>query len=102
MVYYPKEIEYSSKYQDHIYEYRHVIIPKSLKSKLTGSLLKEDQWRDLGIQQSRGWIHYCIYAKEPHVLLFRRPIGTDPTTGIVPEKVKEIVDEWEKIRNEYV
>lgn len=30
---------------------------------------------------SRGWEHYEIHRPEPHVLLFRRPIGTDPHTG---------------------
>jgi len=102
MVYYPKEIEYGHKYQDKIYEYRHVILTKDLKSKLTGKLLSEEEWRNLGVVQSKGWEHYLIYQKEPHVLLFRRPLGTDPLTGEVPDHIKELVEEWERLKDDYV
>ncbi len=103
MVYFPTTIEYSDKYYDHIYEYRHVILTKDLLKKIPkDKLLREEEWRELGIQQSRGWVHYCIYKKEPHVLLFRRPIGTNPESGIVPEEIQVKVDEWEKIRVDVV
>ena len=46
-------------------------------------LLSESEWRGIGVQQSRGWVHYAIHRPEPHILLFRRPLGTDPTTGKV-------------------
>lgn len=87
---YPDEIEYSDKYNDEKYEYRHVILPKLVAKemyKITGAkrLMAEDQWRDLGVQQSRGWAHYEIHRPEPHILLFRRPLGTDPLTGKVKE-----------------
>ena len=50
------------------------------------TLLSEKEWRGLGVNQSRGWVHYAIHAPEPHILLFRRPHGTDPQTGqIIPE-----------------
>jgi cyclin-dependent kinase regulatory subunit CKS1 len=39
-------------------------------------LMSETEWRALGIQQSRGWEHYANHRPEPHVLLFRRPLGT--------------------------
>ena len=26
--------------------------------------------------------HYEIHKPEPHILLFRRPLGTDPNTGL--------------------
>ena len=74
MPHYPEEIEYSEKYCDDIYEYRHVILPKALAKKLYATfgcnnnsssassgnksgasktvLLTEDQWRGLGVQQS--------------------------------------------------
>lgn len=42
------------------------------------------EWRNLGIQQSRGWVHYEVHKPEPHILLFRRPKGTDPNTGLPP------------------
>ena len=35
-------------------------------------LMTETEWRNLGVQQSPGWIHYMFHTPEPHVLLFRR------------------------------
>jgi cyclin-dependent kinase regulatory subunit CKS1 len=88
MPHYPDEIEYSEKYSDDIYEYRHVLLPKNIfKTISKGKLLAEMEWRNLGVQQSRGWVHYEIHGPEPHILLFRRPIGTDPNTGLVPSNV---------------
>ena len=135
---------------------RHVILPKHVsKNAPKGRLLSESEWRGLGVQQSRGWVHYAIHRcahrptrepicqmprrccprtpaasprravpptclrapcdthtrlyraqqldphlslscvvcarvltrrPEPHILLFRRPQGTDPTTGLVHGK----------------
>lgn len=88
MPHYPDEIEYSEKYNDELYEYRHVILPKDLYKKISkGKLLEENEWRNLGVQQSRGWQHYEIHKPEPHILLFRRPLGTDPVTGQVPSNI---------------
>ena len=88
MPHYPDEIEYSDKYSDELYEYRHVILPKETYKKIPkNKLLDENEWRNLGVQQSRGWVHYEIHRPEPHILLFRRPIGTDPNTGLVPNNV---------------
>ena len=82
MPHFPQEIEYSDKYFDDNYEYRHVILPKHIYKKIPrGRLLSEMEWRGLEVQQSRGWVHYEIHKPEPHILLFRRPMGTDPTTG---------------------
>ena len=105
----------------------HVILPKHVaKNSPKGRLLSESEWRGLGVQQSRGWVHYAIHrydplpseafrdcvrprrsiltrssagdclltglcasrmrSPEPHILLFRRPLGTDPTTGLVHGK----------------
>lgn len=30
------------------------------------------EWRGLGVQQSRGWVHYAIHRPEPHIMLFRQ------------------------------
>jgi cyclin-dependent kinase regulatory subunit CKS1 len=88
MPHYPDEIEYSDKYSDDLYEYRHVLLPKNIyKSMPHGRLLSENEWRSLGVQQSRGWVHYEIHKPEPHILLFRRPLGTDPNTGIAPAEI---------------
>ena len=100
MPHYPDEIEYSDKYMDEVYEYRHVILPKRVAKEMfklfqfidfskPGSkagdprLLSESEWRGIGVQQSRGWQHYEIHKPEPHILLFRRPLGTNPVTGQV-------------------
>ena len=45
-------------------------------------LLSESEWRAIGVQQSMGWVHYLVFPPEPWVLLFRRPLGTDPLTGL--------------------
>ncbi len=41
---------------------RHVILPKDLAKGLPKSrVLSEQEWRGLGVQQSRGWMHYAIH-----------------------------------------
>lgn len=68
---------------------RHVILPKELAKTLPKTrLLTENEWRSIGVQQSRGWEHYAIHRPEPHILLFRRPLGTDPQTGAVNLELK--------------
>lgn len=67
------KILYSDKYYDDKYEYRHVILPKDLARLVpTSRLMSESEWRQLGVQQSQGWVHYMIHKPEPHVLLFKR------------------------------
>jgi len=89
-------IDYSDKYMDGKYEYRHVILPKEqAKNMPKNRLLSEGEWRDLGIQQSRGWEHYANHRPEPHILLFRRCLGTNPLTGEVePELEQEAKDKY--------
>ena len=69
------DIDYSDKYYDDVYEYRHVILPKKIAHKLPypPRILEEHEWRGIGVTQSLGWVHYEIYIPEPHILLFRRP-----------------------------
>ena len=64
--------------------------------------LSEEQWRGLGVQQSKGWVNYCRYEGEPHILLFRRPKGTDPNTGIAPQDMAKKIEAYEKERNAYL
>ena len=60
-------------------------------------LLNETEWRGIGVQQSRGWVHYAIHKPEPHILLFRRALGTDPTTGKVdPALKKQAVEKYQR------
>merc|ERR1711934_899172 len=85
-----QHISYSEKYQDETYEYRHVILPRDIAKMVPkGRLLTETEWRGLGVQQSRGWVHYAIHRPEPHILLFCRPLGTDPRTGKVASAVPQ-------------
>mmetsp|Transcript_12192 Transcript_12192/g.37951 ORF Transcript_12192/g.37951 Transcript_12192/m.37951 type:complete len:98 (-) Transcript_12192:155-448(-) len=68
------KILYSEKYYDDECEYRHVILPKDLGKLVPRSrLMSETEWRQLGVQQSVGWVHYMIHRPEPHILLFKRP-----------------------------
>ncbi|XP_078576922.1 cyclin-dependent kinases regulatory subunit-like [Branchiostoma floridae x Branchiostoma japonicum] len=69
-----KMIQYSDKYKDETFEYRHVILPTELVHQVPKNhLMTETEWRNLGVQQSPYWIHYMIHCPEPHILLFRRP-----------------------------
>ncbi|TSK72159.1 Cyclin-dependent kinases regulatory subunit 2 [Bagarius yarrelli] len=57
-----KQIYYSDKYNDDLYEYRHVVLPRELAKQVPKShLMSEDEWRRLGVQQSLGWVHYMIH-----------------------------------------
>jgi len=67
-------IMYSDKYDDDNFEYRHVTLPQDLAKLVPRNhLMTETEWRNLGVQQSPGWIHYMFHTPEPHILLFRRP-----------------------------
>ncbi|KAL5721023.1 Cyclin-dependent kinases regulatory subunit (Cell division control protein cks1) [Ranunculus cassubicifolius] len=86
------QIQYSEKYFDDTYEYRcnlneifgflfdnlhmHVILPPEVAKLLPKNrLLSENEWRAIGVQQSRGWVHYAIHRPEPHIMLFRRTLN---------------------------
>jgi cyclin-dependent kinase regulatory subunit CKS1 len=49
---FPTEIEYSDKYKDDKYEYRHVFLTIEMFQRLPkeGRLLAEREWRNLGVQ----------------------------------------------------
>ncbi|XP_002750969.1 cyclin-dependent kinases regulatory subunit 1-like [Callithrix jacchus] len=73
-----KQIYYSDKYDDEEFEYRHyrhVMLPKDI-TKLVPKThwMSESEWRNLGVQQSQGWVRYVIHEPEPHILLFWRPL----------------------------
>lgn len=69
------QITYSEKYFDEKFEYRHVILPHDIARLVPKThLMTETEWRNLGVQQSPGWIHYMVHTPEPHILLFRRPL----------------------------
>ena len=65
-----------------IKKYRHIILPPDLAKIIPKRhLLTETEWRNIGIQQSPGWVHYMRHLPEPHILLFRRkkthPVPSD-------------------------
>lgn len=84
-----QRIDHSVKYCDTVFEYRFVVLPLSHPFLYMASsfpffyerILSEPEWRFLGIRQSRGWEHVGYSSHEPNILLFRRPLGTDPRTG---------------------
>ena len=45
-------------------------------------------------------MHYEIHKPEPFILLFRRPLNTDPATGLPPsdfeERKRQYEAEWNK------
>ena len=50
MPHFPDEIEYSEKYNDDLYEYWHVLLPKHIFKRIPrGRLLSENEWRSLGV-----------------------------------------------------
>ncbi|KAG0203187.1 Cyclin-dependent kinases regulatory subunit (Cell division control protein cks1) [Mortierella sp. GBA30] len=83
-------IEYGDVYCDNTYEYRNVTLPKVMlqyierrfmekpddKHCYTLRTLKEEEWRAIGIVMSQYWDNWMRHDPEPHVLLFRRPVGT--------------------------
>ena len=51
------------------------MLPKDLAKLVPKThLMSEAEWRNLGVQQSLGWIHYMLHEPEPHILMFRRPL----------------------------
>ncbi|KAG7241091.1 hypothetical protein INR49_025834 [Caranx melampygus] len=57
---------------------KHVVLPREMVRYVpTSHLMSEDEWRQLGVQQSQGWVHYMIHEPEPHILLFRRPLSKE-------------------------
>ena len=44
------------------FECRHVILPTDVARLCPkNKLLSESEWRQLGVQQSRGWEHYAVH-----------------------------------------
>jgi len=82
------QIAYSDKYTDEKYEYRHVILPHDIAKLVPKNhLMTETEWRNIGVQQSPGWVHYMVHEPEPHVLLFRRAKPASPSAGHMPATI---------------
>lgn len=66
--------QYSEKYEDDTYEYRHVILSSDAYRRMPhGRLLSEKEWRDLGVQQSKRQLnnHFSL----SHSFFFRCWLG---------------------------
>ena len=107
---FPDEFEYSDKFCDSFYEYRHVLLTKRAfllindifnKEKKGQRVLTEYEWRTLGIQQSAGWENYIVLPNEPNVLLFRRPKDINPRTGQTSSDYNTKLAEYIKMRKDY-
>ncbi|RZC34221.1 CKS, FR47, and/or Acetyltransf 1 domain containing protein [Asbolus verrucosus] len=58
-----RNIYYSDKYYDDEYEYRHVVLPKEMVKLVPKThLMSEEEWRGIGVQQSKGWVHYMTHS----------------------------------------
>ena len=101
---FPDTMEYSEKYEDDIYEYKHVILPKEKYKQIKDKkgCLTQDEWINLGVQQSLGWVNYARYAGEPHILLFRRVKGTDLLNGEVSRDLKKKIEKYEREKIEHL
>ena len=80
---------YSETYRAGDMDYRHVTVDRGVGSKYPDDIqekriLSENTWRDLGIQQSRGWEHYGYSACDVQpILLFKRHKNVNPLTGLL-------------------
>jgi cyclin-dependent kinase regulatory subunit CKS1 len=97
-------LAYSDVYSDDTFDYRHVHMPLQVMNKvralitLGGALLTEKQWREVGIQMSKGWVHYSWHRPELNLLLFRRPKKTADVTPTKKDEEDEEPNEPEKPR----
>lgn len=95
--------EYGEKFNDMTYEYRVVNVPREFAEKFkakisSGVTLSEAEWRGEGIQMSSGWEHAIWFPSNRTTILFRRPVGTNPATGVVDEVERsKIVAEFKKL-----
>lgn len=74
-----------------LYEYRHVRLPKVMKTQMPCRLLQEHEWRALGVEQASGWSQYAVHRPEPHLLMFRRPLDKGGDKGKTPGTVSKSV-----------
>ncbi|KAF9967695.1 Cyclin-dependent kinases regulatory subunit (Cell division control protein cks1) [Mortierella alpina] len=103
-------IEYGDVYYDSQYEYRNVTLPKIMLSFIDRKfmevpenpycnvlrILTEDEWREVGITMSQYWVNWMRHEPEPHVLLFRRPVGTGARMKKEAERLKKEAERLKK------
>lgn len=75
--------EHSLHYHDGKYQYKVVVVPEEVASRLPeGSLKPERWWVDNGIQQTPRWVHVQTWSSQEGVsVLFRREIAACAATA---------------------
>ncbi|KAI8336633.1 regulatory subunit of cyclin-dependent kinase [Chlamydoabsidia padenii] len=90
VVAYKSRIRYSEIYKDEEYQYRHVTLPPQIAQYLPDKnlkiLLRESEYRRLGVNISSGWEHYMIYQPEPNILLLKRSIEFAKKVNLINKK----------------
>ena len=71
----PFKFSYSKIYRDDRYEYINVKLPEQSQYSAKSKLYTESEWQMSGVNLDSGWQHFAIYAPEPKVLMFRRPLS---------------------------
>ncbi|CAD8099150.1 unnamed protein product [Paramecium sonneborni] len=71
-------ISYSDQYRDDFYDYRIVYLDQKVLQEIPankrGFLLREPEWRDLGIKLFKGWCNYDVHYPDPYILFFRKRV----------------------------
>ncbi|CAD8068403.1 unnamed protein product [Paramecium primaurelia] len=71
-------ISYSDQYRDDYYVYLIVYLDQKISQKIPinkrGFLLREPEWRELGIKLFKGWLNYDVHYPDPYILFFRKRI----------------------------
>ena len=71
-----KNFQYSKKYYDENFEYRHIKVPNNVLYVLPKPpiLLSTIDMEKIGLKLSDGWVNYLRHKPEPHILLVRRSL----------------------------
>ncbi|CAD8165827.1 unnamed protein product [Paramecium octaurelia] len=71
-------ISYSDQYRDDYYNYMIVYLDQKISQKIPidkrGFLLREPEWRELGIKLFKGWLNYDVHYPDPYILFFRKKV----------------------------
>lgn len=85
---------YSKTYQDDQYDYRNVALPSSrmFASITANTLLRESEWRKIGIHQASGWVNYAI-SPTKDILFFRKTKeGKDKSLGALERQLRPLYE----------
>ncbi|KAF8820386.1 cyclin-dependent kinase regulatory subunit protein [Cardiosporidium cionae] len=95
------EVNYSPRYRDDRYIYRHVILTydvrrmaENLANRSPDGLLTEEQFiHVLGIDLSPGWEHFMRFKGRLRELILRRPLPEDEKHDGAPREGDEVTEE---------